>query len=224
MPSRIRKFAGNSPGRAAGRARHPTPGVDGFRRSHQQAHGARGVAIAAGTDVTAAGDPGLAAVALLAQNLAEAQVWVCETLGPLASDTDKTLACGTHSAVPAARLQLQGGGRGPAAALQLGEVPGATRGRTTRQAHRRRPPRRRDRPAHVPLVRQRRPGASLRRVVSPRAERDDYAHPGDRSSPLSPARRARRPDEIARVVHCSPPTRPSASPDRPEASTCDLDM
>ena len=54
-----------------------------------QAHGARGVAIAAGLDVTAAGDPGLAAVALLAQNLAEGQVWVCETLGPLASDTEQ---------------------------------------------------------------------------------------------------------------------------------------
>lgn len=64
------------------------PGVDGFRRSHAQAQSARTVAITAGADLTAADDPGLAAVALLAQNLPEARVWVGETLGPLASDTE----------------------------------------------------------------------------------------------------------------------------------------
>ena len=89
MPARIRTFADSHPDAPRVALGTPLPGVDGFRRSHRQAHGARGVAIAAGLDVTAAGDPGLAAVALLAQNLAEAQVWVCETLGPLASDTEQ---------------------------------------------------------------------------------------------------------------------------------------
>ncbi|HEY5858445.1 MAG TPA: helix-turn-helix domain-containing protein [Aldersonia sp.] len=88
IPSRIREFVGgetDAPRVALGTA---MPGVDGFRRSHRQAQSARTVAIAAGAKLTAAGDPGLAAVALLAQNLPEAQVWVCETLGPLAADTE----------------------------------------------------------------------------------------------------------------------------------------
>ncbi|QRY52472.1 PucR family transcriptional regulator [Mycolicibacterium septicum] len=66
----------------------PMYGVEGFRRSHRQAMKARGVALAAGTDgVTAAGDPGLAAAALIAENLDDAREFVSETLGALASDT-----------------------------------------------------------------------------------------------------------------------------------------
>lgn len=66
----------------------PSYGVEGFRRSHRQAMKARGVALAAGTDgVTAAGDPGLAAAALIAENLDDAREFVSETLGALASDT-----------------------------------------------------------------------------------------------------------------------------------------
>jgi DNA-binding PucR family transcriptional regulator len=66
----------------------PLYGVEGFRRSHRQAMKARGVALAAGTDgVTAAGDPGLAAAALIAENLDDAREFVSETLGALASDT-----------------------------------------------------------------------------------------------------------------------------------------
>lgn len=86
--SRVRTFVpgyADAPRIALGTA---LPGVDGFRRSHRQAQSARTVAIAAGAKLTAAGDPGLGAVALLAQNLPEAQVWVRETLGPLAIDTE----------------------------------------------------------------------------------------------------------------------------------------
>ncbi|MDH6195303.1 DNA-binding PucR family transcriptional regulator [Mycobacterium frederiksbergense] len=66
----------------------PLPGVDGFRRSHRQARRAQEVATAAGArSVTAAGDPGLAAAALLGNNLDDARQWVTDVLGPLASDT-----------------------------------------------------------------------------------------------------------------------------------------
>lgn len=66
----------------------PSYGVEGFRRSHRQAIKARGVALAAGTDgVIAADDPGLAAAALIAENLDDAREFVSETLGALASDT-----------------------------------------------------------------------------------------------------------------------------------------
>jgi hypothetical protein len=67
----------------------PSRGVDGFRRSHRQAIRARAVAIAAGTEgLTASGDPGLAAAALLGENLDAAREFVTEVLGPLASDTN----------------------------------------------------------------------------------------------------------------------------------------
>ncbi len=66
----------------------PLYGVDGFRRSHRRAVKARGVALAAGTGgVTAADDPGLAAAALLGENLDDAREFVSQTLGALASDT-----------------------------------------------------------------------------------------------------------------------------------------
>ncbi|HEU0190195.1 MAG TPA: helix-turn-helix domain-containing protein [Mycobacterium sp.] len=69
----------------------PLPGVEGFRRSHQQALAAHTLAIGAGAAarrVTAAGDPGLSAAALLGDNAAAARAWVGEVLGPLASATD----------------------------------------------------------------------------------------------------------------------------------------
>ncbi|MGA5546000.1 PucR family transcriptional regulator [Mycobacterium sp. NPDC051198] len=66
----------------------PLYGVDGFRRSHRQAMKVRGVALAAGTGgITAAGDPGLAAAALIGENLDDAREFVSQTLGALASDT-----------------------------------------------------------------------------------------------------------------------------------------
>jgi DNA-binding PucR family transcriptional regulator len=70
---------------------NPLPGVEGFRRSHQQAQEAHVVAIASGSNaprVTAASDPGLAAAALMGSNLDTARVWVAEVLGPLASCTE----------------------------------------------------------------------------------------------------------------------------------------
>lgn len=70
----------------------PLPGVEGFRRSHQQALAAHTLAVASGAAanrVTAAGDPGLSAAALLGgDNLAAARAWVTEVLGPLACDTE----------------------------------------------------------------------------------------------------------------------------------------
>jgi DNA-binding PucR family transcriptional regulator len=86
----IRRFAADSanpPQLAVGTAQ---PGLEGFRRSHRQAQKARRVAVAGAQNrrVTAAGDPGVAAAALLTEDLAQTREWVCETLGPLASDTD----------------------------------------------------------------------------------------------------------------------------------------
>ncbi len=89
--ARMRAFAESridAPWIAAG---NPLPGVEGFRRSHQQAQEAHAVAIASGSNahrVTVASDPGLSTAALVGNNLAAARVWVAEVLGPLASCTD----------------------------------------------------------------------------------------------------------------------------------------
>jgi DNA-binding PucR family transcriptional regulator len=88
---RIRAFAEartDAPWIAIG---NPLPGVEGFRRSHVRAQGARAVAIASGSNaprVTAASDPGLAVAALLGGNLDAARAWVGDVLGPLAGHTD----------------------------------------------------------------------------------------------------------------------------------------
>ena len=84
--------------RAAATPDHPylaigaaLPGVDGFRRSHQQAMAAHDVVESSGGAlgrVFSAEDPGLAAAALLGANVATARVWVGEVLGPLAAATD----------------------------------------------------------------------------------------------------------------------------------------
>lgn len=68
----------------------PLPGVEGFRRSHQQALAVHTLAVASGvTRVSAAADPGLSAAALLGgDNVAAARAWVGEVLGPLARATD----------------------------------------------------------------------------------------------------------------------------------------
>ncbi len=68
----------------------PLPGVEGFRRSHQQALAAHTLAVASGSvRVSAARDPGLSAAALLgAENLSAARTWVAEVLGPLACATE----------------------------------------------------------------------------------------------------------------------------------------
>ena len=72
-------------------AGNPLPGVEGFRRSHQQAQSARAVAITSGSNarrVTAACDYGLWMSALMGGSLIEARAWVGEVLGPLAGRTD----------------------------------------------------------------------------------------------------------------------------------------
>jgi DNA-binding PucR family transcriptional regulator len=87
----IRAFASatrDAPWIAAGK---PLPGIDGFRRSHQQAQDARAVAIASGANgprFIAADDPGLAVAALVGNNLEAASTWVAEVLGPLSSPTE----------------------------------------------------------------------------------------------------------------------------------------
>ncbi len=89
--ARMRAFAEaqtDPPWVAAG---NPLPDVEGFRRSHQQAQEAHAVAIVSGSRahrVTAAGDAGVSAAALLGGNLDAARVWVAEVLGPLASCTE----------------------------------------------------------------------------------------------------------------------------------------
>jgi hypothetical protein len=72
---------------------HPLPGIDGFRRSHQQAVVTRGAVIAAGPRpprVTTASDPGIAVIAQFSGDLRAARAWVSEVLGPLASATTLT--------------------------------------------------------------------------------------------------------------------------------------
>ncbi|KUI05871.1 helix-turn-helix domain-containing protein [Mycobacterium sp. IS-3022] len=69
----------------------PLPGLDGFRRSHDQALGAHAVAIAAGAHakrIVANNDSGLSAAALVGQNIDATRAWVGEVLGPLASATE----------------------------------------------------------------------------------------------------------------------------------------
>jgi DNA-binding PucR family transcriptional regulator len=67
------------------------PGVEGFRRSHQQAQDARVVAIGSGSNAHRAiafDDPGLSTAALLGGIVDAARVWVAEVLGPLACRTE----------------------------------------------------------------------------------------------------------------------------------------
>jgi DNA-binding PucR family transcriptional regulator len=88
---RIREFANarsDAPWIAAG---DPLSGVDGFRRSHQQALVARAVVMASGSHppaVTVASDPGLVVAAQFCADLEHARAWVGDVLGPLASATD----------------------------------------------------------------------------------------------------------------------------------------
>ncbi|MBB5911773.1 hypothetical protein BJY24_000640 [Nocardia transvalensis] len=71
----------------------PGCGLDGFRRSHQQAAAAYFVATVPGTPcdhrTIGFGDPGVAVVSLLAKDLDATREWVREVLGALADDTDQ---------------------------------------------------------------------------------------------------------------------------------------
>jgi DNA-binding PucR family transcriptional regulator len=70
---------------------NPLSGIDGFRRSHQQALAARAVVIVAGARqarMIAASDPGIGVAARFSSDLKATRAWVGEVLGPLASATD----------------------------------------------------------------------------------------------------------------------------------------
>ncbi len=88
--AQLRAFVGtraDSPFVAVGDLR---AGVEGFRRSHKQAQGARVIASELGANcpqVIAASDPGVAMVAMLGGKV-DAAAWVAEVLGPLASRTE----------------------------------------------------------------------------------------------------------------------------------------
>jgi DNA-binding NarL/FixJ family response regulator len=96
---------------------NPLPGIEGFRRSHQQAQDARTVAIASSANiprVIAANDPGLAVAALVSNNLEAASTWVGEVLGPLSSTTE-----GDERLRETLRVFLRAGSSHKAAAEQL---------------------------------------------------------------------------------------------------------
>jgi DNA-binding PucR family transcriptional regulator len=95
------------------------PGIDGFRRSHQQAQRARSVAIVGRQDgpaLLAATDPGLSLAALLAGDISEARDWVGDALGDLAGDGENDermretlrvfLRCGSSYKLAAEELNL----------------------------------------------------------------------------------------------------------------------
>ena len=132
---RVRAFAearNDAPWIALG---NPLSGVEGFRRSHQQAQEAHAVAVASGSNalrVTAASDSGLSTAALLGGNVGTARVWVAEVLGPLASHTDNDERLReTLRVFLARRLELQSRRRGTPPTLQLRQISRATRDRTS---------------------------------------------------------------------------------------------
>ncbi|GLY69462.1 PucR family transcriptional regulator [Amycolatopsis taiwanensis] len=93
----------------------PGPGVEGFRRSHNQAQRVRALALAAGEHCDRAltfRDVG--ALALMAADLGAARQWVADTLGPLAIDDEQ------HERLrDTLRVFLAAGGSYTASAAQL---------------------------------------------------------------------------------------------------------
>jgi DNA-binding PucR family transcriptional regulator len=87
----VRKFSlqhQDSPSVAIG---SPAAGLKGFRRSHAQADAVRSVVLPrkdVKPSVVASSDPGLAAAALVSENIEHTRAWVAEVLGNLAADTD----------------------------------------------------------------------------------------------------------------------------------------
>ena len=133
--ARLRAFAEAQPGAPRIAIGNPLPGVEGFRRSHQQALEAHAVAIASGPNarrVTAAGDPGLAAAALMGNNVGAAQMWVAEVLGPLASCTEND-----HRLRETLRVFLRAGSSFKAAAEELHLHPNSVKYRVRRAIERR---------------------------------------------------------------------------------------
>ncbi len=88
---KVRRFTAGHPGSPSVGIGTMAAGVVGFRRSHRQAQAGRDVALARGGQgptVIAAADPGLAAAALLCNDIDPARVWVAEVLGDLAADNE----------------------------------------------------------------------------------------------------------------------------------------
>jgi DNA-binding PucR family transcriptional regulator len=93
----------------------PGSGIEGFRRTHQQALSARLVALAAGEQhVALTPFVDVAPIATLCADLESARVWVHETLGDLAIDSARNEALRET-----ARVFLQTGGSYTATAEQL---------------------------------------------------------------------------------------------------------
>jgi DNA-binding PucR family transcriptional regulator len=87
----VRRFASQRRDSPSVMIGSPAAGVEGFRKSHDQAQAARTVALVRGDArpiVLANADPGLAAVAMVGGNVEQASRWVDEVLGDLATDTD----------------------------------------------------------------------------------------------------------------------------------------
>jgi hypothetical protein len=117
--TKIRAFAAvrsDSPNIAIGMT---AVGVDGFRRSHDQAQLARSIAVTSsqqGPIVLAASDPGLSMAALMAGDVGKARDWVADTLGDLAGDDENDarlretlrvfLRCGSSYKLAAGELTL----------------------------------------------------------------------------------------------------------------------
>jgi hypothetical protein len=79
---------GNCPSLAIGTI---ASGVEGFRRSHREAQGARAVATASGRHermVISASDPGVSIASLLGGDVSYARDWVDDVLGDLAADSE----------------------------------------------------------------------------------------------------------------------------------------
>jgi hypothetical protein len=94
-------------------------GVEGFRRSHRAAQGARAVAMAGGRHervVISASDPGLSIAALLGGDVGYVREWVIGVLGDLAADTENDerlretlrifLGCGSSYKMAAEELAM----------------------------------------------------------------------------------------------------------------------
>src|SRR5271165_241654 len=89
--SRLSEFVKARPDAPLITAGEPLPGVDGFRRSHQQALATRAVVLASESHtpaVTVYSDPGLVLAAQFCADLVQTRTWVGDVLGPLASATD----------------------------------------------------------------------------------------------------------------------------------------
>ena len=93
----------------------PASGVEGFRRTHRQALSAQSVALTAGpTHVQVTYFIDVAPVAMMCSDIESAREWVGETLGPLATDSER------HARLrETTRVFLQTGGSYTATADQL---------------------------------------------------------------------------------------------------------